>query len=100
MAKHKKKRTKKTSKGLHTSIGSWAVKAVRNDRSEADILANKLAAWKRGKKVFMTVTNPNPEDTKRRFIRVSFDSLRGGSYKELRSRVKRSDDNNKVEFAL
>lgn len=101
MAKHKKKRTKKTSQGLRASISRADVKFVRNSRDPGDVMANKLDAWMKGKRGYVTIANPNPEETNRRFIRVTFEKFFGGSYKDIKTRNnKRADDTNKVEIAL
>ena len=91
-------RTKKTSKGQRPSISRSTVRAVKETKTEVDKLLNKVEAWKRGKKGFVTIANPNPSETDKKFIKVSFERYFGGSYKDIKSRVKRSDDNNKVEF--
>lgn len=96
MAKHKKKRTKKVSKGLRPSISNTTLKLAK---SGYDIM-NKLNAWRRGKKGFIIIANPNTEETNKRFIRVSYERFFGGTYKDIKARVKRTNDNNKVEIAL
>ena len=99
MAKHKRKRTKKVSKGLRPSISPNTLKLVRRE-NVGNTSTNKLTAWMRGKRGYITIANPNSEETNRRFIKVTFEKYFGGSYKDIKSRVKRSEDKNKVEFAL
>lgn len=90
MAK-KRKRTKKISKGLRPTINSWVIKACSAD--DTTRAQNKLDAWMSGKNPWITIANPNPSETAKRFIRVKADRYFGGAYKELKSRFKRSEAN-------
>ena len=69
MAK-KTKRAKYTSKGERSNVARDVLNAVRRERSPVDIMLNKLKAWSRGKRVMVTVPNPNPHETNKKFIRV------------------------------
>lgn len=69
MAK-KSKRAKYISKGERPNVARDIVNAVRRERSPIDVTLNKLKAWARGKRVMVTVPNPNPNETNKRFIRV------------------------------
>jgi hypothetical protein len=51
--------------------------AVRNDRSEAENMINKYKAYEAGKKVFLTVPNPNPNETNKKFIKIDARSVWG-----------------------
>ena len=44
--------------------------AVRRDRPESDRLANQLKAWSKGRRTMITVANPNPNETNKRFIKL------------------------------
>lgn len=77
MAKKKKCRSKKTSKGQRDNISRTTVRLVRDIRSEGDKLQNKLDAWRAGKKGWVTVPNSNPHETDRPFIKVSFNNYFG-----------------------
>lgn len=66
----KTKRAKYTSKGGPRSVDRHTLKLMRADRSEADRLMDKLKLWARGKRVTVTVPNPNKNETNKRFIRV------------------------------
>lgn len=66
MAK-KKLRAKYTSKG---GLGGKLSKSGKVEVSALDRALNKLRAWKKGKKVKVTVANPDPNNTKARFITV------------------------------
>jgi hypothetical protein len=86
MAKHKKKRTHKTSKGERPSVTGTTIRLTREGVSTADKMLNKLNAWKKGKKGFVTVPNPNNHETDKQFIRVSFDAYfgHGRDYKSIK----------------
>jgi hypothetical protein len=47
---------------------------------------NKLIAWRSGKKGWVTIPNPNPNETDRPFVRVSFDRYfgHGRDYKSVK----------------
>lgn len=62
----KRSRSKKTSKGERRSIAKASIPV----QTEADRIFHKLEARKRGHKVWMTVPNPDPNNTKARFIRI------------------------------
>jgi hypothetical protein len=98
MAKKKKKRTHKVSKGLRQSISRTTVRLVRDSRTEGDKYLNKLNAWKKGKKGFVTIRNPNPSETDRPYIKVSFDQHFGGAYKDVKHRVRPSEDRDRIEL--
>ena len=64
------KRAKYTSKGQRDSVSKQTTKAMRRDKSELDKILNKLNVWSTGKKVMVTIPNPNKNETNKRFIRV------------------------------
>jgi len=66
----KAKRAKYTSKGQRDSVSAKTVKAMNRERSELDKILNKLNVWSTGKKVMVTIPNPNKNETNKRFIRV------------------------------
>ena len=66
----KAKRTKYTSKGGHRAVGRDTLKSMRSDKTETDKIMDKLKVWSRGKKVMVTIPNPNKNETNKRFIRV------------------------------
>lgn len=89
MAKHKKKRTKKISKGLRPSISNSTLRLVSDARDGAEIAFNKLEAWRAGKNPWFTISNPNSNETNKPFIRIKADRYFGGAYKEIRHRFDR-----------
>ena len=66
----KAKRSKYISKGEVSSVSSSTLKAMRKDRSYADYMICKLNAWSRGKRTMITIPNPNPNQSNKRFVRV------------------------------
>ena len=66
----KTKRKTYTSKGGAPSVNAKTVKAMRADKTYADHMLNKLKHWSRGKRVMVTIPNPNKNETNKRFIRV------------------------------
>ena len=77
MSKGKGKRTQYTSKGQRRNVSSWSTKAARKDVSEFEILNRKIAGWKRGKRVMLTITNPMKSETNKPFIRVNAKEIWG-----------------------
>jgi hypothetical protein len=69
MAK-KRARAKYSSKGKGDSVSKETLRAMRAERSELDKILNKLNVWATGKKVMVTIPNPNKNETNKRFIRV------------------------------
>jgi hypothetical protein len=66
----KSSRAKYSSKGQRDSVSKETTKAMRRDKSELDKILNKLKVWATGKKVMVTIPNPNKNETNKRFIRV------------------------------
>lgn len=71
MAKGKIKRAKYTSQGIHSSVAKNITNEVRREymASSARIM-NQLAAHQKGKRVVVTMENPNKNETNKKFIRV------------------------------
>jgi hypothetical protein len=55
---------------------------MRSSRTNAEKLAAKQAAWLKGGNPWVTIANPNREETNKRFIRVRMNDLMHGSAKE------------------
>lgn len=68
MAK-KKQRSQYTSKGQNRNVSSDISKAVRREIDHIDRLINKLDAWSKGRRTMVTIENPNPNETNKRYIR-------------------------------
>lgn len=71
----KRQRSKQTSKGVtHQNPNRISNRMMKQQRLEyrATITEsiNKRNAWARGKRVMLTIANPNPNETNKPFIRV------------------------------
>jgi hypothetical protein len=73
MAKGKKSSgTKYTSAGVNSSVSPSLSKAMRRDYLKTGSrIMNQLMAFRAGKRVMVTIENPNKEETNRKFIRVN-----------------------------
>jgi hypothetical protein len=75
------------SQGIHSNVSKSTLRAMRADRSEADKLINKQKAWLEGKNPWVTIANPNKEQTNKRFIRVRYNDIMGGTAKDREKRA-------------
>jgi len=67
----KRLRQKYTSKGERHSVSREKVKGQRRDyMASGSRIMNQLIAFHKGKKVMLTIENPNKTETNKRFIRV------------------------------
>jgi len=80
----KKKRTKYVSKGERNSISKDLLKMIRRETPAVVRILNQLKHWSRGKRTFVTIANPNKNETNKRFIKVEGNhSAAFGSWKRL-----------------
>jgi hypothetical protein len=72
MAKKKGGKSKgAVSQGIHSNVSKAVRKAMRRDyMASGDRIMNQRLAFKQGKNVVVTVANPNPNETNKRYIRV------------------------------
>ena len=81
----KKSRTSQTSKGIVGNAYKHATKALRKEyRNSVERISNQLAAFYRGRRVMITIPNPNTNETNKRFIRVPARDVWSGGGKEKR----------------
>ena len=85
MARGKKSSGKTyTSKGERSNVSRWVKKAYRRDYIENNKLeraCNQMNAFLKGKRVMVTIENPNKNETNKRFIRVPAGEVwKTGSY--------------------
>lgn len=61
-----------TSKGERPNVNKSVLKAERRDykQNTLKLIRNKQDAWLKMKKVWLTIPNPNKNETNKRFIRV------------------------------
>lgn len=84
MAKKGGKSNGAVSNGVHRNVSKSTLRGMRAMKSEADKLLDKQAAWLAGKNPWVTIANPNKEDTSRRFIRVRYNDIMRGTAKDLK----------------
>ena len=75
-----------TSKGERKNVSSNVLNGIRAARSGAEDMLNKQRAWINGSNPWVTLENTNKEQTNKKFIRVRYNDLMHGSYKELEKR--------------
>lgn len=63
------------SKGMHSNVSKSLLNALKADRPAWVKTVNQLDAHNKGKRVMVTINNPNKEHTNKRFIRVSADTI-------------------------
>ena len=65
------KKSSYISKGERRNVNTDCMKAHKIAyRQSLECLLNKMAAYRKNKKVFVTIPNPNDKETNKRFIRV------------------------------
>jgi hypothetical protein len=72
----KRQRTKYVSKGERKPIDPrWRKEYRREYNGSTAQMQNKLEAWLKGKKVMLTIENPNKNETNKKFIRVNANNV-------------------------
>lgn len=70
------------SAGVHSNVSSSTRRLMRAGKSEGDKLIDKQKAWLKGQNPWVTIDNPNKEQTNKRRIRVRMNDLMRGSAKD------------------
>ena len=70
------------SQGLRSNVSSKTRNGTRAMRSGADKMLDLQRAWLEGKNPWVTIENPNKEETNKKFIRVRMNDLMRGTAKE------------------
>jgi len=65
------------SQGLHSNVARDTLKGMKRDRTGAEKEMYKVNAYWAGKNPWITIANPNPNETNKRFIRVKANTLWG-----------------------
>ena len=74
----KRSRATQTSKSTHCQTRSSYSKAQRREYNQTFAQAiNQRVAWAKGRRVMLTVPNPNPNETNKPFIRVNASEVWG-----------------------
>ena len=71
-----------TSAGIHRNVKRSTLTAMRTSKTDAEKLLDKQTAWLKGKNPWITIANPNKEQTNKPFIRVRMNDHMGGTAKE------------------
>lgn len=66
-----------TSKGIHRNVARATLTAMRRARSSLEKTINIQQAWLKGQNPWVTIENPNREQTNKRFIRVKSNDIWG-----------------------
>lgn len=65
------------SKGIHSNVKSGTLSAVKSERDPSEKIMNAQQAWLKGQNPWVTLDNPNKEQTNKRFIRVRSNDIWG-----------------------
>lgn len=69
------------SAGVHSNVSSSTRRLMRAGKSEGDKLIDKQNAWLKGHNPWVTIDNPNKDQTNKRRIRVRMNDLMRGTAK-------------------
>ena len=83
MAKRKKSRAHQESKDERSNVNKKLCNAIRNNTTLLQRTLNQREAWLRGKKVMLTIPNPNDKETNKKFIKVNAKDIWGSPKKYI-----------------
>lgn len=66
-----------TSKGERHNVSRSTLSGVKRDRDPSEKVINVQRAWLEGRNPWVTLANPNKEQTNKRFVRVKANELWG-----------------------
>lgn len=88
MAKGKKSSGKNyTSTGRHSNVSASTRRLMRSSKTAAQKFADKQAAWLKGGNPWVTIANPNREETNKPFVRVRMNDLMHGTSKDRQKKM-------------
>jgi hypothetical protein len=70
-------RKSKTSKGIHSNVAKSTIKLVKRNRCPIEHNLQLVKAWRAGRNPWITIANPNKNQTNKQFIRVEANKERG-----------------------
>lgn len=70
------------SQGIYRNVSKSTLRQMKSSKSEAEKMIDKQRAWLKGHNPWVTIENPNKEETNKKFIRVRMNDLMKGSAKE------------------
>ncbi len=76
-----------TSKGERSNVSSKTLSAMRKEKYEGDKMLDLQRAWVKGQNPWMTIENPNKNETNKRFIRVKMNDTNLGNPKERQKKM-------------
>jgi len=82
MGKRRSKSENYISKGEHSNVARRWIKTCRMGRAEGERIDAQWKAFKQGKRVILTVKNPNKNQTNKPFIKVNAKEYWKSSRKE------------------
>ena len=83
MAKRKKSRAHQESKGERSNVNKKLCNTIRNNTTLLQRTLNQRESWLRGKKVMLTIPNPNDKETNKKFIKVNAKDIWGSPKKYI-----------------
>jgi hypothetical protein len=75
------------SQGVHSNVNSKTLSVMKANKSDAEKMLDKQRAWLKGKNPWMTIANPNKEQTNKKFIRVKMNDMMGGTARDREKRM-------------
>lgn len=75
------------SAGVNRNVSKSTLNAMRATKTEAEKLLDKQNAWLKGQNPWVTIDNPNKEQTNMRRIRVRMNDLMNGSARDRDKRM-------------
>jgi hypothetical protein len=87
----KKQRSHQVSKGERSNVANWLINAVKKDLSGAQKMVNIVRAWRDGKNPWVTIENPNQNETNKKYIKVKANHY-FGDFKKYNSNKKPSTE--------
>lgn len=65
------------SKGIHSNVKASTLSVMKQDQDPSVKILNVQRAWLKGQNPWVTINNPNKEQTNRKFIKVRANELLG-----------------------
>lgn len=76
-----------TSKGERSNVSSKTLSGIRKEKYEGDKMLDLQRAWVKGQNPWITIENPNKNETNKKFIRVKMNETSLGNPKERQKKM-------------
>jgi len=76
-----------SSKGERSNVSARTLSTMRREKYEGDKMLDLQRAWAKGQNPWMTIENPNKNETNKRFIRVKMNDTNLGNPKERQKKM-------------